>query len=203
MSRYLERRKQLENDPIALEAFLEERRQNTRVWKQQQRERMDVDPEYAEQIRTSRRTAREKMLSRNPGYYREQRIRQLARDPDLDRKKNARKTKRPKTELEREQQAAYMREYRKRNPEKTISQQMKHPQHEKREALRLRKAAAGCEQCGERDGYCLDFHHRDKATKSFGIASSVNLYSLDELMSEADKCVVLCANCHRREHRKT
>lgn len=200
MSHYLRRRAELEDDPAALEAFLEERRQNARVWKQQQRERMEADPAYAERVRAARCAARERLLEKNPDLYREQRAKQLAKDPDLDRKKNARRKKTPSTPESRARNAEAQRRYRLNHPEKIRSDQMAHPQHEKRQALRARKEAAGCLRCPEKDGACLVFHHREPSLKSFTISKSVNLYSLEELMAEADKCDVLCHNCHAKEH---
>lgn len=45
-----------------------------------------------------------------------------------------------------------------------------------------------------------DFHHIDPTQKDFTIAKTSK--SLKKLKSELDKCIVLCANCHRREHVK-
>lgn len=55
----------------------------------------------------------------------------------------------------------------------------------------------GCIICGESDICCLDFHHiRDK---EFDISTGTEV-SADRLIAEIDKCVVLCANCHRKLH---
>lgn len=52
--------------------------------------------------------------------------------------------------------------------------------------------------CGEKDVACLDFHHlRDK---EFNIANEIKNLSIDNLKKEIDKCIVLCANCHRKLH---
>jgi NUMOD3 motif len=56
-----------------------------------------------------------------------------------------------------------------------------------------------CQDCG---GIflpiCYDFDHRDLDQKSFGIAEGICARkSLSELMEEADKCDLVCANCHR------
>ena len=48
------------------------------------------------------------------------------------------------------------------------------------------------------DVACLDFHHlRDK---EFNIANEIKNLSIDNLKKEIDKCIVLCANCHRKLH---
>jgi len=44
-----------------------------------------------------------------------------------------------------------------------------------------------------------DYHHVDPATKLYMI-SDVIKGSLDKLMIEVDKCLLLCAHCHRKEH---
>lgn len=76
---------------------------------------------------------------------------------------------------------------------------------EKRKALyrelQALKARAGCYVCGEADGRCLDFHHSDPAQKEFAIADGVRRgLGRARLDSEIAKCVVLCSNCHRKEH---
>src|SRR5437879_13897911 len=43
---------------------------------------------------------------------------------------------------------------------------------------------------------CYDFDHRDPDQKSFNISARYG-YTLDELKIEADKCDLVCANCHR------
>lgn len=43
----------------------------------------------------------------------------------------------------------------------------------------------------------LDLHHIDRKTKSFGIAAKGYTRSWEAVKQEADKCVLLCANCHR------
>lgn len=41
----------------------------------------------------------------------------------------------------------------------------------------------------------LSFHHKDRATKSFGITNSYMRSWLD-LKKELKKCILVCANCH-------
>ena len=43
---------------------------------------------------------------------------------------------------------------------------------------------------------CFDFDHRDVGTKSFEISKRMG-HSLGKLFAEADKCDLVCANCHR------
>jgi Zn ribbon nucleic-acid-binding protein len=58
-----------------------------------------------------------------------------------------------------------------------------------------------CEKCGYNKSHAaLDFHHKDPSKKDFTIAHA-RLYSFnDKIKKELDKCVLLCANCHRETH---
>lgn len=57
-----------------------------------------------------------------------------------------------------------------------------------------------CEECGYSvSAAALEFHHRDPKTKEFTLGSFNG--SWEKLVAEADKCDLLCANCHRRRHR--
>ncbi len=51
--------------------------------------------------------------------------------------------------------------------------------------------------CGMADPRCLDFHHLDRATKLFNIGEHSG-WSLEDVIEEGAKCIVLCANCHRK-----
>jgi hypothetical protein len=58
-----------------------------------------------------------------------------------------------------------------------------------------------CLICGyDKSMVALDFHHIDPTTKDYRIAHLTNLACTSERLKELDKCVVLCANCHRIEH---
>ena len=46
----------------------------------------------------------------------------------------------------------------------------------------------------------LDFHHIDEKTKSFGLSQSGMTRSWERTKKELNKCVILCANCHRELH---
>lgn len=63
------------------------------------------------------------------------------------------------------------------------------------------KKGLKCERCGENHIACLDFHHVDKNTKEGAVSQLANS-GLNKLLKEIDKCIVLCANCHRKEHYK-
>lgn len=63
------------------------------------------------------------------------------------------------------------------------------------------KSTCGCQLCGESDAACLDFHHKDASTKENDISGLLQQKKFDKLAIEIEKCVVVCANCHRKIHR--
>ena len=46
----------------------------------------------------------------------------------------------------------------------------------------------------------LEFHHISPEEKSYGLSSSGNCHSLEKDLAEAQKCILVCANCHREIH---
>jgi len=57
-----------------------------------------------------------------------------------------------------------------------------------------------CENCGyDRHNGCLEFHHLDPTQKDPNFAYSRG-WAWERLAKELDKCVMLCANCHREVH---
>lgn len=59
-----------------------------------------------------------------------------------------------------------------------------------------------CEKCGyDKNISALDFHHKDPSKKLFQLDSRhLSNTTIDKLKNEVDKCVLLCANCHRETH---
>lgn len=56
-----------------------------------------------------------------------------------------------------------------------------------------------CAKCGDTRSYILDFHHRDPENKDFTIGK-MKKGAKQILQNEINKCVCLCANCHREFH---
>lgn len=57
-----------------------------------------------------------------------------------------------------------------------------------------------CEICGYNKCIsALDFHHIDPSEKDFTISNS-KVLSFEKCKSEVDKCILVCANCHREIH---
>lgn len=56
-----------------------------------------------------------------------------------------------------------------------------------------------CAKCGEPRKHVIDFHHKNPDSKSFTIGR-FKKSSFEKIENEINKCVCLCANCHREFH---
>lgn len=58
-----------------------------------------------------------------------------------------------------------------------------------------------CQLCGYK-GYpgAFDLHHRGDSKKEFGLSAQGLTRSWERTKKEADKCILVCANCHREIH---
>ena len=58
-----------------------------------------------------------------------------------------------------------------------------------------------CLICGyNRCNEALEFHHIDSHKKDFGISKDGYTRSWEKVKLELDKCICVCANCHREIH---
>lgn len=58
-----------------------------------------------------------------------------------------------------------------------------------------------CKKCGyQKNVSALEFHHIDKNEKDFDISKYRGCKINESILKELDKCVLLCSNCHRKEH---
>jgi len=58
-----------------------------------------------------------------------------------------------------------------------------------------------CEHCGEKNSSCLDYHHIDPSNKYATISKMLaDMRSREKILLEMAKCIVVCSNCHRKEH---
>ena len=66
----------------------------------------------------------------------------------------------------------------------------------------VKKAGGKCAICGYNKCVdALEFHHLDPSKKSFSIGKANPKHMTDEeVMNEANKCIMVCANCHREIH---
>lgn len=75
--------------------------------------------------------------------------------------------------------------------------------HQKQRELKVRAVehmGGKCAHCGyEGVSAVYDFYHLDPATKEFSWGNK-RTSNWENLVAELDKCVLLCANCHRTEH---
>ena len=62
------------------------------------------------------------------------------------------------------------------------------------------KSKLYCVICNENYIKCIDFHHLDGKEKTFEVSGMISKYPLDAVLKEAAKCIVTCANCHRKIH---
>lgn len=58
-----------------------------------------------------------------------------------------------------------------------------------------------CNVCSENRYWVLEWHHLDPNQKDFNIGNVVNSgYSIETIKKEIEKCICVCANCHRDIH---
>src|SRR2546429_5758865 len=99
---------------------------------------------------------------------------------------------------------AYNRDYYQRNRERLLRQQAEKNRRFAEKRLRWLvnyKSSLSCTRCGESHPATLTFHHRERSEKSFEIGNMLRVkVSFKRLVAEIQKCEVLCANCHAKEH---
>jgi hypothetical protein len=65
-------------------------------------------------------------------------------------------------------------------------------------ALSIEYKGGKCQTCSyNRCQAALELHHIDASLKSFGIGDKGYTRSWEKVKAELDKCILLCANCHR------
>lgn len=67
-----------------------------------------------------------------------------------------------------------------------------------REWINSIKSKLKCSICGEDRIWCLDFHHVNPNEKEGSVSHMIQ--APNKLKLELEKCIVLCANCHRDIH---
>ena len=87
------------------------------------------------------------------------------------------------------------------NNKSSYIEKNKRHRKEKRFFINEIKKEMKCELCDEDETCCLDFHHRDPKEKDFVLSMAASRgRSQDGILQEIAKCVVVCANCHRKIH---
>ena len=65
----------------------------------------------------------------------------------------------------------------------------------------VKRFGGKCQRCGYNKCIgALQFHHKDPSIKDFGLAKSGITHSWEDYWKEAQKCELLCANCHAEQH---
>jgi hypothetical protein len=62
------------------------------------------------------------------------------------------------------------------------------------------KAEFACTKCGFSHPAAIDFHHTDPSTKKDCVFNLIDDGRYASAYKEVEKCVALCANCHRIHH---
>lgn len=100
----------------------------------------------------------------------------------------------PRTDPEARRE--YFRAYYAAHPEKYKKQLGKYRLGKAEYVNKLREEP--CTDCGVRyPEYVMDFHHLDPSGKDRSVMEMVKYAGWDRLLEEIEKCVLLCANCHR------
>lgn len=96
----------------------------------------------------------------------------------------------------------HKRAWNRRNPEKR-----KAAKSRRHRALKVRLVAAfgsACKDCGlaynGKNAAVFHFHHKIASSKSFALGNKLTAMSWERIISEAKKCVMLCACCHELRH---
>ncbi len=94
-----------------------------------------------------------------------------------------RKRKKLTNEEKQEYNYAHVKSFRKRNKERAVEYK-----------------GSKCEKCGYNKCItALEFHHLDPKEKDFSPSGNMNM-AWDKIKVEIDKCILVCANCHREIH---
>ena len=94
-------------------------------------------------------------------------------------------------------------EYSKKHYEKRKAEgstRLKKSNQEKKKVWREFKETLSCSQCGIKHPAVIDFHHADPKTKIKSVHEFARMGSYKKAFAEVEKCIVLCANCHRILH---
>lgn len=81
---------------------------------------------------------------------------------------------------------------------KYIVQQNRRRRTENRQLVNQLKEV-GCRFCPEKEVCCLDFHHIENKDMEISVMIRAG-YSEESILKEIDKCILVCANCHRKIH---
>jgi hypothetical protein len=101
--------------------------------------------------------------------------------------------------VRKEKHAEYSREYYLANKEKVMARS-KVTRAIGKARWDTFKRTLKCTKCGFSHPAALDFHHVDPSEKENIVSKLVSNGCFAAAMEEVQKCIVLCANCHRVHH---
>jgi hypothetical protein len=148
--------------------------------------------EFAERREKYYEENREKLCEGSREYYREHKEEILPRMKEYHKKYY---------EENREMLLEKNRQHVKQHREK-YTQYQRQKRLDRSEWLWELKCGLICVKCGEDHPACFDFHHIDPKMKDGLISKMIKRASMERVISEIEKCDVLCANCHRKLHCK-
>ncbi len=101
-----------------------------------------------------------------------------------------------------EERRAYKRAWYRKNTKKVYGE-VRARKKKLKHKFDLWREEQGCKRCGYNKYYgALELHHLAKSEEP-SVAILVNHgYGWKKIMKEAEKCILLCANCHREVHKK-
>jgi predicted HNH restriction endonuclease len=102
-------------------------------------------------------------------------------------------------QVRKEKQKEYSRKYYEKNKEKAIAANQVVRARGK-EKWDLYKGSLKCARCPEKHIATLDFHHINPTEKEYNVSKLVANRMYTKAYKEIKKCIVLCANCHRKLH---
>lgn len=102
---------------------------------------------------------------------------------------------------DREKQLEYQRQNYQNNKELWKNRQ-RIRRDSNRKYLKELKLSLGCSICGyNKCPAALDYHHPDN-NKETSVSKAASSKGIKSLQKEIDKCILVCANCHRELHFK-
>lgn len=107
------------------------------------------------------------------------------------------------SEVIKEYQRNWLRNKLKNDPEYKV----KHYESKQKRAstnrlnLKQLKESSSCLACGNYyPSVCMDYHHLNPDQKERRVSSMLESHSWKSIEKEIEKCILLCANCHRKIH---
>lgn len=96
----------------------------------------------------------------------------------------------------KERRKVYQAKWHQENKERRLNK-LYEDRQKRAEEFEEYKKTLKCSKCGFSHPAALDFHHKNDTKKDYNISEQIRYKSFDDIKKEVEKCVVLCANCHR------